>query len=378
MASALLAASACKRKPEAAEVHVTLKEAPGALSSATVLVDYSRASATPVRSAGEPACAAIAPNVTGHFTDDGQGNITIHASAREGFSAPIDLAVCRMIPDEAGITADTISSRLRVSLVSATDVAGKPVEERRSAHAEGGGVQGHAPLDEAGNESGRPPHRERLDAERRNATEEGEHAAQGTPAGERMAKAPTPGQPGAGTGTETEKPRSLIPENEDRSAARTPPADANRGGNDADQGQGDDSAGREDSNEDTDTDPKAIAYELTVSVKNAIGNLGALQFNIVHQGQGGGFAGARGTARCRSMVPSALASFNDVGNGTLRAGIIDVSGFATPGAVVSCTFKSRETVSSGDFGVEVIDATDPELKHRDPQLAVTDIARLDQ
>ena len=381
MVPGLFAVGACKRRPEAAEVHVTLKEAPGSLSSATVLVDYSHASATPVRSGGDPACAAIAPNVTGHFTDDGQGHITVNATSGDGFSAPIDLAVCRMIPDEAGVSAETISSRLRVSLLSATDVAGKPVEEHRLAHAEGGsgGPQGHAPLDGAGNEPGRPSHRERLDAERRQAAEEGGEAPAGAEPKELAAQAPAaPAQPPKAA-AETGSPHSLVPESGDRSASRgAPPPDSGRGGDEADQNQGDDSAGKEDSNEDTDTDPKAIAYELTISVKNAIGDLGALQFNLVHQGQGGGFAGAHGTARCRPMVPTALASFNDMGNGTLKAGLIDTKGFATPGPIVSCTFKSRESVSSGDFAVEVVDATDPELNKKDPQLAVTDIERLDQ
>jgi len=124
-------------------------------------------------------------------------------------------------------------------------------------------------------------------------------------------------------------------------------------------------------NDPTDTDPDVRSFDVTVLVTDAVGLLGALQFNLVHLGDDGGFAGAGHTAACHALIPSALASFNDTGHGLVRAGIIDINGFPTPGAVTTCLFRSREPVGANDFSVELVDATDPELNAKRPRLAVS-------
>jgi hypothetical protein len=219
-----------------------------------------------------------------------------------------------------------------------------------------------------------------LDAERRQAAEEGGEAPAGAEPKELAAQAPAaPAQPPKAA-AETGSPHSLVPESGDRSASRgEPPPDSGRGGDEADQNQGDDSAGKEDSNEDTDTDPKAIAYELTISVKNAIGDLGRAAIQPRSSGPRRRICRRPWDRSLPADRSSALSSFNDVGNGTLKSGT-DRHGWLCDALDRSSAARSRAAgqVSSGDFAVEVVDATDPELNKKDPQLAVTDIERLDQ
>jgi hypothetical protein len=379
LVSAVLAVVACGRKPEPAEVTITLKDTPGSLSAATVAVDYTQASASPFRSGGEPACAAIVPNLTATFTDDGQGSLTIHANAKAGFSAPVDLAVCRMVPDAPGVTADEIASHLRITLLSGTDLAGKPVAEQRLARA------GDEPR-RAGNE-GQPTARPAAPAAGTGAgapvDDEPAAADEARPQGsahDRVAAATPPpaGAPGAPVPAPA-APNALVPEGGNASRGNAPGGGSGGGGGGTDgggdEGTNDDTAGAADSNDETDAARDAVSYSVTVEVANPVGKLGALQFNVNHHGSGGGFAGAGGSARCASVVPAAIATFNDTGGGTLRAGMIDLDGFDTPGPVVSCTFKSRGSVNPGDFSVELVDAANIEGKPptKSPQLAVRDI-----
>jgi hypothetical protein len=159
------------------------------------------------------------------------------------------------------------------------------------------------------------------------------------------------------------------------SPAPPAPSGGDTGGGDA--GDGGDS-GRADANEDSDTDRAARAYAVTVSVTNAAGPLGALQFDIVHRGGSGGFAGAAASARCSAQLPAALATFNDRGNGTVSGALVDLNGIDTPGAVATCTFKSRDSVSPGDFSVQVVDAAgvEGEKPAQDPRMSVTDVRAL--
>jgi hypothetical protein len=372
LAAAALSSFGCGKKSEPAEVVIALSEAAAPLSSATVLVDYSQASATLVKTGGEPACAAILPNMTAHFSDDGQGRMTIQANAPQGISAPVDLAVCRMVPDAPGIDGREIASRLRISLVAGADRAGAALDEKKLARAGGkrdGADAGHA-------EDSPSAH-----GEGDTGGVAGERAARGHDA------AAVPGQPGgAGAGPAEERlaavpqqpnaamqggappapaaqPKSLVPPS---SANRAGAPSGDSGGDGSDDGgddTGDDNQdpGEADANDDSDTDRSARSFAVTVGVNNAAGRLGALQFDISFRGSGrGGFAGAAGSARCQTEIPAALATFNDKGNGTLSGALVDLDGIETPGAVATCTFKSRENVSAGDFSIRVVDAADVE------------------
>ena len=130
-------ASGCTKKAEPVEVVIAIEDTSGALSSATVLVDYSGAAASPLISGGKPACASIAPNVDLEFSDDGGGSLNIEATSGKGFVGPLDVAVCRMVPEDAALTAAAIKSRLQVSLRNGTRPGGARVAAAASASRSG-------------------------------------------------------------------------------------------------------------------------------------------------------------------------------------------------------------------------------------------------
>ena len=373
---------ACSRSPQPAEVTIRLEEPTASLASATILVDYSQAAASPLTRGGDPACTSIAPNVSAEFGDDRQGHLTINAEAAGGFSPPIDLAVCRMVPETTSATATAIAARLRISLLNATDTAGVALDDRQLASSRSSGRRiAAASTDGTGGDTARAAGSTGAAG---SATGSGAAPSAGSAASGRTADTGTASPPATagtrtgGMGASPEVGRRLIPP--DRTAAARSPgspsspgapgADGDGGGDDG----GDQALGKADSNEDTDTDRSATAYVVTIGVTSQ-GKLGALQFNLQHHGTSGGFAGAGASARCQNTgaAASALASFNDVGNGVLRAGFIDLNGFDTPGAVATCTFKSRDSVTASDFSIEVVDATDPELKPQNVAVAVMDL-----
>ena len=99
--AAVLAAGCNGNKTAPVEVMISLDKTATALRSAKVTVDYHQSGGTPLISDGVPACISIVPNVDCAFEDDGAGTLTITAKAQTSFSAPVDLAVCRMVPDSA-------------------------------------------------------------------------------------------------------------------------------------------------------------------------------------------------------------------------------------------------------------------------------------
>ena len=134
-------------------------------------------------------------------------------------------------------------------------------------------------------------------------------------------------------------------------------------------------------NDESDEDARAVAYAVSIGVTTSSGALGALQFDIRQVGATGGWLGAGAGAVCTPDVPVALAQFNDRGGRWLSAAMVDMSGITTPGPVVTCTFKSREPVSAGNFSVQVIDASgldaDPTAKPEPfPVMAVTNVSAL--
>ena len=88
MAAIAVSVAACS-KPEPAEVVISLDEAVQPLTSASVVVDYSDAGAKPQVAGGKPACFVLPPDVTGDFSDDGAGHLTIDVKARRAFTAGV-------------------------------------------------------------------------------------------------------------------------------------------------------------------------------------------------------------------------------------------------------------------------------------------------
>jgi hypothetical protein len=399
---------ACSRDPKPVEVIISLDKASGPLSSATILVDYSQAQARLAQRSGRPACASILPHVTADFSDDAKGSLTVHARSPEGFSAPVDLAVCRMIPERENASAETISARLRISLTSGVDLAGRNLDDRQLAlttsrtYTRASDRMG----ERSGRESGQRDRGSATSAREQRRGERGGSERRLARGGEAR-QGSTYGQ--GSTGRAVEEPDAT---SRNRSAAGTETARAERRANDAatngprygggivsggsasagssSQGTGadnrssdaaadtgpshggDSSAGNGDDGE---NDVQAVRYAVTVGVTSHSGVLGALQFDVTHLGSSGGFVGAGGSVDCNPDVDAALTSFNDRGNGRLSAAFVDLQGFQTPTAVATCRFKTREQLAPTSFQVTTTDASGPDLQSSKqlPTMEVLDV-----
>jgi hypothetical protein len=278
-----------------------------------------------------------------------------------------------MQPDSPDVAPASISARLRISLVAATDTAGETLDAEKLAQAKTGTRRSR----QAANGIEPAPRRNETRRERvrdgSRPAPPAEDLAGDVPADERIARAPAPaGEPAQRREGER---LGLIPDrpsqsNRDAAAPGRAPAQDDR---DSERPRSD---GKADANEDSDTDRAAVAYSVTVGVTNHPGVLGALQFDIIFRGDAGGFAGAAGSAKCFSEIPAALSTFNDKGKGTLSGALIDLEGIQTPGAIATCTFKSRSAVGPSDFSVTVVDASPPDTGKslpEFPQMAVIDL-----
>jgi hypothetical protein len=102
----------------------------------------------------------------------------------------------------------------------------------------------------------------------------------------------------------------------------------------------------------------ALPYAVTVSVTTTSGSLGALQFDVIHLGDSGNFVGKADSVDCSPQVEAALATGNNRRAGRLVFALVDVGGFETPSPIVTCTFKTRESLDPNSFDVYVVTATD--------------------
>jgi len=118
-------------------------------------------------------------------------------------------------------------------------------------------------------------------------------------------------------------------------------------------------------------------YQITVSVLSSSGDLGALQISLDFVGGSGAFVGRGATVSCSSLASGAMVAVNRQGQG-VHAGFIDLNGIPTPGPVLSCRFKSRESVTTQSFRVQVADASDTGSEKLDPPpfIAVSDVSLL--
>lgn len=374
--TALCAAlSACgNSNPNAIPVVVSLPEETARLAAATILVDYSATGASMARDGNGPECAFISPFVTGNFTDDGSGRLTLRARSTRGFSGPIDLAACRMVPADPETEARIITKTMKVKVVKAQDNEGKEIDPRSR---QGARVVADAalelpaasPADLPGGDTAKkgPPAGDVQPEGAKGGTT-------GPPAPKPAVKPATPNKPtvpappaaappaaptlppGADAGaqkTAAERVRERIAANNPLGTkagpSAAPPAaePADEPGTAAD--NYDDSPG---------FSPGLPEYEITVSIVDNSAELGALQFEIDHLGSSGGFisTGGRDTLDCL-ILGGMLGAVNKKGR-SAKVGIIDLDGIPETGPIVTCGFRSAERIATGSFNVRVIDAGD--------------------
>ena len=109
----------------------------------------------------------------------------------------------------------------------------------------------------------------------------------------------------------------------------------------------------------------AITYDVVFAFVEAA-TIGALQYETDYNGAPGAFDGDGQTAQCTVIVDLGLgfpAFNNQTGTGVLVAAITSVSGFTTTANtdIVTCKFTSPSGTApvAGDFGITVVDASDP-------------------
>ena len=109
-------------------------------------------------------------------------------------------------------------------------------------------------------------------------------------------------------------------------------------------------------------------YSIYFYVQSA-GTFGALQLDITHLGNSGGFIGRGDKVECEPLVDAIVAS-NYVGGRDVKIGLISLQGINTPAHVMRCGFRTREDLSPSDFDVEVTDASDTESRPIEPMPVV--------
>jgi hypothetical protein len=87
------------------------------------------------------------------------------------------------------------------------------------------------------------------------------------------------------------------------------------------------------------------------------GTFGALQFDITHLGDSGGFVGRADKVDCVPLVDAIVAS-NYLGEREVKIGMISLDGIKTPADLMRCGFRTTEDLEPSDFEIEVTDASD--------------------
>lgn len=376
IATALLAVS-CQRTPVALDVAIALPASVPA-GSFSLTVDYSQAGARPQMDKERPICASILPQGTVSFEDDGRGRLLVSVKSPEALVTPLQVAACRMLPADTATGAAEVMAALRVRLfpgvaletaastqpgpVAGRASAGGPAEE---AAPNGGPLQGTAPpraapwpdgsQQPAGEGTRTPPlaARSRPDG----ASHEGDRSEGVSQAPARASTAPRRSTGSDSMPWQGSPPPVEVPQTGGRETSRAGSAAT---GLDARQ-----------------LDDPVNPWSVTVGVTTPVGLVSALQFDVIHRGQSGSFVGRSQSVDCRVLVDVALSTGNNQRQGRLSYALVDLAGFDTPADIVSCTFKTRETVGPDSFDIKVVDATDDRGSALDVEMAVTSVRRLD-
>ncbi len=384
--AAALWAGACTRPEKPVDVVVSLGEEAVGVSRLVLSVDYAAAGAHPVMSGGEPACTTLLPFIAMKFSDDGDGTLTVEAFSSTSFSAPLDLAACRMIPESSGQSGSDIAGALRISVKEALDSAGNPLSARKLASVSS--APDRRDVDSRAGDSRVARERVRDDYTPQPATPSSPSATRDR---DRPITRPSPsrdrvrdGRVEDGAGPEAEvAPRPQEPPGATQPAAPLVGGGA-AGGGGSPGGSGGDGGGSGTDGGGSPGTPlpdggtAAIPYEITIMVVGQYGDLGALQFDVEYLGPSGNFVGKADGVDCTSLIGAGLAAFTNKGNGKVTGAMVNVNGFSTPGLIAKCTFKSRDVVTTDDFLVTATDASDVETNALEefPQMAVVEAVPL--
>jgi hypothetical protein len=124
------------------------------------------------------------------------------------------------------------------------------------------------------------------------------------------------------------------------------------------------SCGDGDSYTDTPEDDTTPVYSIDFHAESA-GNYGALQFDIRHLANSGGFVGRADKVDCVPLVDAIVAS-NYLGERMVKIGMISLQGIQTPADLMHCRFRTREELDASDFEIEVTDASDTSSQQVEP------------
>jgi hypothetical protein len=367
----------CKSSPgPSVEVRIPLADATPTLKRATVVVDYAKSGARPQIAGGSPSCTSILPHVSCRFSD-ADGKLTIEAESPQGFSGPVDLAVCRMVPDSPGTDAAQIAGRLRIEIAEARGSDGQPVADtklaakRDSSGATGPGatVAETAPSGDGGRrqrDGGVDPAASAASgAAAAGATGQGLVVTQDDLAAREQRRAEEQMK-----AREAQKKRDGL---SGQAATGVAPGGSTGA---VTAGEDDVPLGEEPGtgvNDATDDDARATEYGVRFDLAATSSPLGALQFDVKYNGGSGGWLGAGGGAACTWLVSAAIHACNDKRGGDLTCAIVDTNGIAGPAALMECTFKSRNSVAASDFSANVTDASTPGLEPADARVFVSGV-----
>jgi len=90
-------------------------------------------------------------------------------------------------------------------------------------------------------------------------------------------------------------------------------------------------------------------------------NYGALQFGVDYTAAGGNFVGVADMVDCTSLLGAQeIVTFNDIAAcNLLNIGVLALMGFDGPAEVAVCRSRTRGVPVTGDFSIEVVDASTP-------------------
>jgi hypothetical protein len=111
-------------------------------------------------------------------------------------------------------------------------------------------------------------------------------------------------------------------------------------------------------------DPRVLDYTIEIAVTTAA-RFGALQLEITHLGNSGGFIGRGDQIDCVPLV-EAIAAANYPGERVAKVGMISLAGISTPAAILRCGFRTRENLNPTAFHIEINDASDTNSKAVEP------------
>jgi hypothetical protein len=127
----------------------------------------------------------------------------------------------------------------------------------------------------------------------------------------------------------------------------------------------------------TNPDNPPDEYDVVLAIPEdeiSIRPIGALQFDITHEGVVGGWVGSGGDVDCRWLVSADVSGCNEKSNRLLTCAVVSTAGFRGPRPILECGFATYEgVVDTSDFSVVVVDASAPDLFPLDVEVQVDSV-----